>query len=156
MLRNNNTALRDYFESKQRHEIQFSGKDNVVRRTTTLSFNQELSFRRRKSSERLHVMAEQSKKSICLFNSDGTYKLEIVETLLMQMNKKHGFNFAIEKCNFRLQQIADICETTIPQLQMDYAIFVVHANESRLSINEDNAGIGYARVYRALLQATSE
>ena len=37
---------------------------------------------------------------------------------------------------------------------MDFAIFVVHAHESRLSINEDNAGIGYARLYRALLQAT--
>ena len=39
-------------------------------------------------------------------------------------------------------------------LVMDFAVFVVHANESRLSINEDNAGIGYARFYRALLQKT--
>lgn len=37
---------------------------------------------------------------------------------------------------------------------MDYAVLVVHAHESRLSINEDNAGIGYAKIYRALLQAT--
>ena len=37
---------------------------------------------------------------------------------------------------------------------MDVAVFVVHANESRLSINEDNAGIGYARFYRALLKKT--
>ena len=36
------------------------------------------------------------------------------------------------------------------------AFFVVHAHESRLSINEDNAGIGYAKVYRALLEATGE
>ena len=40
----------------------------------------------------------------------------------------------------------------IPTLDMDVAVFVVHANESRLSINEDNAGIGYARIYRALLK----
>ena len=44
----------------------------------------------------------------------------------------------------------------IPTLEMDMAFFVVHANESRLSINEDNAGIGYARIYRALLQATGK
>ncbi|KAJ7376870.1 hypothetical protein OS493_031748 [Desmophyllum pertusum] len=51
--------------------------------------------------------------------------------------------------------MAEICEATIPQLQMDFAVFVVHANESRLSINEDDAhGIGYTKVYRALLQAT--
>ena len=37
---------------------------------------------------------------------------------------------------------------------MDYAVLVVHAHESRLSINEDKAGIGYAKIYRALLQAT--
>lgn len=41
-------------------------------------------------------------------------------------------------------------------LQMDYAVFAVHAHESRLSINEDNAGIGYAKIYRALLKATGE
>ena len=37
---------------------------------------------------------------------------------------------------------------------MDVAVFVVHANESRLSIKEQNAGIGYARIYRALLKNT--
>ena len=93
---------------------------------------------------------------ICLFNCDGTYNLDIVEAFLMEMNKKHGFNFAIEKRTFPLNQMADISETTIPQLQMDCAIFVVQANESRLSINERDAGIGYAKVYRALLQATSK
>ena len=34
--------------------------------------------------------------------------------------------------------------------------FVVHVHESRLSINEDNAGIGYSKFYRALLGATGE
>jgi len=38
--------------------------------------------------------------------------------------------------------------------QMDFAIFVVHANESRLSINEENAGIGYAKIYKALVEKT--
>ena len=39
---------------------------------------------------------------------------------------------------------------------MEYAIFAVNAHESRLSINEDNAGISYANIYRALLRATGE
>ena len=47
-------------------------------------------------------------------------------------------------------------ETTLPTLKLDVVIFVVHANESRLSINEDNAGIGYERLNRALLRATGE
>ena len=47
-------------------------------------------------------------------------------------------------------------EEKIPTLGMDMAFFVVHAHESRLSINEDNAGIGYARIYKALLQATGK
>ena len=38
----------------------------------------------------------------------------------------------------------------IPTLVMDMAFFVVHAHESRLAINEDNAGIDYAEIYRAL------
>ena len=47
-----------------------------------------------------------------------------------------------------------VCGKTLPKLVMDFAVFVVHANESRLSINEDNAGIGYGRFYRTLLQKT--
>ena len=48
----------------------------------------------------------------------------------------------------------EVCEKTLPELVMDVAVFVVHAKESRLSINEDNAGISYAKFYRALLQKT--
>ena len=39
---------------------------------------------------------------------------------------------------------------------MDFAIFVVHAHESRLSINEENAGISYAMFYRTLMEKTGE
>ena len=52
--------------------------------------------------------------------------------------------------------MSDVCENIIPQLQIDYAVLVVHAYESRLSLNEDNAGIGYAKIYRALLRATGK
>ena len=72
------------------------------------------------------------------------------------MESRYNFKILVEKRYFPLQQISEMCETTIPKLQMDFAIFVVHAHESRLSINEDKAGIGYARFYRALLQATGK
>ena len=89
-----------------------------------------------------------------LFNCDNTYKLDTVEALLLKMEDKHKFKISVEKRYFRLQQMTEMYETIIPKLQMDFAIFVVQAHESRLSINEDNAGIGYSRIYRALLQAT--
>ena len=60
-------------------------------------------------------------------------------------------NLNIEKFHFRLNQMGEICKTTIPRLQMDFAVFVVHAHESRLSINEENAGICYSKFYIALL-----
>ena len=91
-----------------------------------------------------------------LFNCDNTYKLDSVENLLRDMESKYGFKILVEKRYFGLQQISEMCETTIPKLQMDFAVFVVHAHESRLSINEDNSGIGYAKFYRALLQATGK
>jgi len=97
---------------------------------------------------------ERKLTSFHLFNCDNTYNLNSVEALLLKMEDK--LKVAIEKRYFRLQQMTEICETAIPKLRMDVAIFVVHAHESRLSINEANAGIGYARFYRALLQATSE
>ena len=62
----------------------------------------------------------QLKKRVHLFNCDNTYKLEPVEKLL------------------EMSEMFD----KIPTLGMDMAFFVVHAHESRLSINEDNAGIG--------------
>ena len=52
--------------------------------------------------------------------------------------------------------MSSVSDSIVPTLNMDFAVFVVHANESRLSINEDNAGIGYAKIYKALLRATGE
>ena len=82
---------------------------------------------------------------------DNTYNLEIVETFLLKLEEKYGFKITVDRRYFSLPEMADLCEKTLPQLLMDFAIFVVHANESRLTINEDNAGIGYARFYRGLL-----
>ena len=99
-------------------------------------------------------MADPSKR-FCLFNCDNTYDLKIVEEFLIEVDEKYDFKITVDHLYFGLRRMAEVCET-IPKMQIDYAIFVVHANESRLSINEDNAGIGYAKLYRALLKKTGE
>ena len=99
-------------------------------------------------------MAKRSSQKVYLFNCDGTYNLDIVEKFLLEVEEKHGLDISTEKLNFRLNSMTEICENTIPQLQIDVATFVVHAHESRLSINEEHAGIGYAKIYKALLEAT--
>ena len=96
----------------------------------------------------------QLKKRVHLFNCDNTYKLEPVEKLLDQMQFSIHVE-SVEKHSFRLAKMSQMVDT-IPTLKMDMAFFVVHAHESRLSINEDNAGIGYAKIYKALLQATGK
>ena len=105
------------------------------------------------AQRRCDKMSHQLKR-FYIFNCDNTYKLEIVENFLLQVEEKYGFKISIDRLNFGLQRMVEVCENTLPKLVMDVAVFVVHANESRLSINEDNAGIGYARFYRALLQKT--
>lgn len=95
--------------------------------------------------------------SAILFNCDNTYSLDSVENLLHKMKRKYDFKILVQKRYFRLQQMSQVCETTIPKLQMDVAIFVAMlTNLGSRSINEDNAGAGYARLYRALLQATGK
>ncbi|CAH3152784.1 unnamed protein product, partial [Porites evermanni] len=89
-----------------------------------------------------------------LFNCDNTYNLEVVEKFLLDLDEKYGFKISVDRLTFGLPLMAEVCEKTLPKLAMDVAVFVVHAHESRLFINEDNAGIGYARIYRALLQKT--
>ena len=92
----------------------------------------------------------QYKKRIHLFNCDNTYKLEPVEKLL----EKCGIHVErIGKHYFRLPKMSEMVNR-IPSLEMDMVFFVVHAHECVLSINKDGAGIGYAKIYRALLQAT--
>ncbi|XP_078380073.1 uncharacterized protein LOC144663015 [Oculina patagonica] len=100
---------------------------------------------------------EGNRKCFHLFNCDKTYNLDAVENLLKAIEGKVNFDITIStKKYFRLSEMSELCETVKSGPPMDFAIFVVHAHESRLSINEDNAGIGYARFYRALLQAAGE
>ena len=95
-------------------------------------------------------------KCFHLYNCDKTYKLDSVEKLLESIREKLRFDISITQHYFHLREMSETCERINSEPQMDFAIFVVHAHESRLSINEDNAGIGYAKIYRALLQRTGE
>ena len=97
-------------------------------------------------------------KCVHLFNCGQTYKLDVVEKLFNAVEPKLNFAFSIQSHYFVLRDMSEVCESIIPdQIKVDdVAVFVIHAHESRLSINEDNAGIGYAKIYRALLQATGE
>ena len=93
-------------------------------------------------------------KRFFLFNCDNTYNLEIVEKFLLKVEEKYGFKFSVDRLYFGLQQTAELCDRIIPTLDMDVAILVVHVHDSRLSLNEDDAGFGYGRLYRALLKKT--
>lgn len=102
-----------------------------------------------------------SSKCFYLFNCDKTYDLDVVEKLLdVIKTKTTGIDIQSKKEYFRLHHMPELTKTIDDQTSdgkmMDYAIFAVNAHESRLSINEDNAGIGYANIYRALLRATGE
>ncbi|XP_068732110.1 uncharacterized protein [Montipora capricornis] len=93
-------------------------------------------------------------QTIHLFNCDQTYKFDAVEKWLEREKTTQGFS--VQQHYFPLSKMAETSEETIPRLNMDLAVFVVHAHESRLSINEEKAGIGYAEIYRALLQKTGD
>ena len=114
------------------------------------------------SSEKIQSQRKMnSSKCFYLFNCDKTYDLDVVEKLLdVIQTKTTGIDIQSKKKYFRLHHMPELTKTIDDQTSdgqtMDYAIFAVHAHESRLSINEDNAGIGYAKIYRALLRATGE
>ena len=94
--------------------------------------------------------------NIHLFNCDRTYKLDVVEQWLnaSRVKSKLGIDVKVKQHIFPLSKMTEWSSKTIPGLKMDVAVFVVHAHESRLSINEENAGIGYAKLYRALQKRT--
>lgn len=96
------------------------------------------------------------KNRVHLFNCDNTYDLLVVEALIRDIEEKLHFKITVSKHYFSLQKMSEICENTISKVHMDFAFLVVHANESRLSINENNVDIGYTKVYRELLKATGE
>ena len=96
---------------------------------------------------------EKGLMKVHLLNCDKTYKLESVKKLLRDVEANAKYEFSISRQYFQLPKMAETC-AELAKYQIDFAIFVVHASESRLSLNEEKAGIGYAKIYRALLAAT--
>lgn len=94
-------------------------------------------------------MANIKRKTIHLFNCDNLCDLKEVESLLRAVEKNAAIKISkIVKHQFSGRQINDLVEKTIPNLRdMDYAVFVVHAEECVLSFDEDS---GYGKIYAAL------
>ena len=143
-----------HFSQKQRH-FHFHGKQRLTWMKRTKA---KRSISDAINDETQQIARKKCRKRVFLFNCDGTYSLDSVEKLLLNMkgDVRQELSFDIVKTSFRLSEMSHVAEKAIPKLQMDVAFFVVHANESRLSINEENAGIGYAKLYKALLQATGK
>ena len=94
--------------------------------------------------------------NIYLFNCDNTCSLDPIESLLLTVQNEVKIRFTVNKHNFRLREMSEMSETVIPGLKMDFAVFAVHAHESCLLINTDDAGVGYTSIYKALQRATGE
>ena len=109
------------------------------------------------TKHRIRFLKRDRKLNLCyIFSCDDTCNLDVVETLLSGLKEKHGIGILAFRNQFGLSQSSEMCESIIPDLPMDFAIFVVHANENRLSINENIDGTGYSKIYSALLKATCE
>ena len=75
--------------------------------------------------------------------------------MLNKIAEIDGHHMCVVKHSFKLAKMSEVVDL-ISTLAMDMAVFVVHAHESWPSINEDNRGVGYTKIYRALLQATGK
>ncbi|XP_019647187.1 PREDICTED: uncharacterized protein LOC109487624 [Branchiostoma belcheri] len=90
---------------------------------------------------------------VLIINCDETYPLDSVEALVKKSSQTTRVDTAIEPVRFSLPKLAEVSEE-VKGKQLLCAILVLNAHESRLSINEKNAGIGYAVLYRALREAS--
>ena len=122
-----------FFSTKQSH-LHFPGKqraDNTMEESSKNAVEDDLSTNRGKEGP----------KRVHLFNCDKGYNLDSVEELFCEVKddirKKLcvDIELPIHKNYFPLSKMSEMCETTIPKLQMDLAVFVVHAHESGLKIN---------------------
>ena len=101
------------------------------------------------SAKQTANMASTKRKNFHLFNCDNLCDLSEVESLLKAVERNAAFKISkIVKHQLSGREIKNAVEKTIPNLRgMDYAVFVVHADECTLSFNEDS---GYGKIYRAL------
>ena len=97
------------------------------------------------------VQRNQTLKLCYIFSSNDNCNLDVAKKLLTCIKEKLGIKMLAFKNHFSLSDTTEMCESIIPELPMDFAIFAVHANEGRFLINEDSA-----RIYRALLKATGK
>ncbi|CAH1267102.1 Hypp3688 [Branchiostoma lanceolatum] len=89
--------------------------------------------------------------AVLLINCDKTYSLDTVEDFVKRANTSEQ-NIPIEQRYCNVSELQAVSEE-VRRRQLLCGVFVVNAYESRLSINEDKAGIGYAVLYRALRDA---
>lgn len=94
------------------------------------------SYRKRKSAKHFHI-----------FNCDKTCNLDQVKSLLRAVEKNVDFKIIIKEQSFWQREMSNMVEQVIPSLTMDYAVLVVHANDS-LPFTED----GYGKLYKAITQ----
>ena len=102
--------------------------------------------------QRVRLVQRHRTLKICyIFSSNDKCDLDVVGKLLSCLKEKLGIKMLAFKNHFSLSDSTEMCESIIPDLPMDFAIFVVHADEERFLFNEDSA-----RIYRALLNATGK
>ncbi|XP_066286370.1 uncharacterized protein [Branchiostoma lanceolatum] len=100
-------------------------------------------------------MASSAKSTdVLIINCDETYPLDSVQELVKKSSQATRIETSIERISFSLPKLAEVSEE-VKGKQLLCAILVLNAHESRLSINEKNAGIGYAVLHRALREATN-
>ena len=97
------------------------------------------------------VQRNRTLKLCYIFSSNDNCNLDVVGKLLSCIKEKLGIKMLAFKNHFSLSDTTEMCESIIPDLPMDLAVFVVHANEDRFLIDEDSA-----RIYRALWKATGK
>ena len=102
--------------------------------------------------QRVQIVQRNRTLKLCyIFSSNNTCNLDVVGKILSCLKEKLGVKMLAFKNHFSLSDSTEMCESIIPDSPMDFAIFVVHANEDRFLINEDSA-----RIYRALWKATDK
>ena len=96
---------------------------------------------------------KKSTKYFYLFNCDKTCNLGQVTTLLRSVEGRVDFKIKVEEQSFRTGSettaFSTVSEEIIPNLRMDYAVFMVHANDQLLFSEES-----YGKIYKALAKKT--
>ena len=102
--------------------------------------------------QRVQIVQRNRTLKLCyIFSSNNTCNLDVVGKILSCLKEKLGVKMLAFKNHFSLSDTTEMCESIIPDLPMDFAIFVVQANEDRFLINEDSA-----KIYRTLWNATGK